>query len=107
MVNGLPVDLAFGDAGFGDFLYVTERNTQTIYRVAPDGSVAPFATGFNFSFFAFDGDITFSPDGNTMYVASTSDLVIISAIPEPTALTLTLLGGVSAIARFRRRWRNI
>jgi hypothetical protein len=106
---GLAIDLAFGQGGFGDNLYVSDPITQSIFRVTPGGVVSSFATGFAFTSSGFDADVAFSPDGRTMYVANNTQLVEITApgaaIPEPTSVVLlgTGLAAVLGVACYRRK----
>ena len=58
-------DLAFSNGGsFGQQLYVTERYTNAVQAVEPDGSDSEFAKGF-----AEIESITVSDDGEHMYVS--------------------------------------
>lgn len=102
---GLPADLAFGRAAFGDFLYVSDPSNQRLLRVAPDGTVTPFATGFGFSAAAFDADLTFSLAGDTLYVANNAQLVVITPVPGPGFVLFMSGSGVGLLALARQRPR--
>jgi hypothetical protein len=91
-------DLAFGKALFGDNIYVTDVATQSIFKVTPGGAVSTWATGLSLSSFGsggFDGDVVFSADGNTLYLANNTQIVVItaaSAVPEPGPFVLAAAG---------------
>ncbi len=68
-------DLAIAaDGDFGGVIYITERHTDEIQQVAPDGTHTTWATGF------VDIDsLSITPDGSTMYVGDASGVWIIRA----------------------------
>jgi hypothetical protein len=88
---GLAIDLAFSAGGaFGDNLYVSDPQSQSILRVDSSGAVSTFATGFRFTRNGFDADLVFSVNGNTLFVAEARNIVAITTalsgviIPQPS-----------------------
>ncbi|MBZ0172262.1 MAG: copper resistance protein CopC, partial [Phycisphaerales bacterium] len=66
-------DLDFEPAGsFGGIAYVTEKVTDEIQQVAPDGTHTTWATGF----VGIDS-LSISPDGESMYVADLNGVWLI------------------------------
>jgi hypothetical protein len=76
---GLAIDLAFGwSRPFGDSLYVSDPVSQSIFRVAADGSAGVFASGLAFTSSGFDADLVFSPEGTVLYVANDDEIIKIA-----------------------------
>jgi hypothetical protein len=105
--TGIGDDLAFGKAAFGDNIYVTNSASEVIDKVTPGGAVSTWATGLSLSGSAFDGDLVFSADGNTLFLANNTQIVVITAnaVPEPGPLVLAATGLLLwyGSARLRRR----
>jgi hypothetical protein len=99
--TGQSLDMRFSPdpvGPFGDFAYVTDTLTNSVRRVAPNGSVTTFATGFVFGTTGFDGDITFAPDGQVLFVASGADIIVIRASAASAFSDLgSGLAGISGI----------
>jgi len=77
---GLAIDLAFSVGGtFGANIYVTDPNSQSIFRVDSGGTVSTFVTGLSLTSSGFDADLAFSNNGNTLYLANGSEIVKITA----------------------------
>jgi hypothetical protein len=77
---GSTLDFAFSpnpSGPFGDYAYVTETGSDSVKRVAPDGTVTTFATTFSFGSTGFDGDLCFAPDGRTLFVGSNTNIIVI------------------------------
>jgi hypothetical protein len=73
------VSIAFGPGGnaFGTDMYVLNMGSPTakVWRIRPDGTYSVFADGFPTStpvatWQFFEGELSFSPDGATMYVGT-------------------------------------
>jgi hypothetical protein len=81
--TGQSLDMRFSPdplGPFGDFAYITDTLTNSVRRVAPDASVTTFASGFVFGTSGFDGDISFAPDGKTLFVASGTSIIAIRSV---------------------------
>lgn len=78
-------DLAIAAGGdFGGVVYVTDRVTDEIQQVAPDGTHTTWATGFD----TIDS-LSISPDGSEMYVGDINGVWIIRDVgnePGPVVL---------------------
>ena len=99
--TGQSLDMRFSPdplGPFGDFAYITDTLTNSVQRVAPNASVTTFASGFVFGTSGFDGDITFAPDGQTLYVASGSSIIAIRSVGASPFTDLgSGLAGISGI----------
>jgi len=99
--TGQSLDMRFSPdplGPFGDFAYVTDTSTNSVRRVAPNASVTTFASGFVFGATGFDGDITFAPDGQTLFVASGASIISIrSSGASPFSDLGSGLAGISGI----------
>ncbi len=99
-------DLGIAASGsFGGVIYITERLTDEIQQVAPDGTHTTWATGF----VGIDS-LSISPDGESMYVADLNGVWLIRPegnepgpavlATDPSASGGTVLGG-SAVDALR------
>lgn len=99
--TGQSLDMRFSPDAlgpFGDFAYVTETLTNSVRRIAPDASVTTFASGLVFGTTGFDGDIAFAPDGQTLFVASGTNIIAIRSIGASAFADLgSGLAGISGI----------
>jgi len=98
------LDLAFDTYDmYGGDLFVSERDTNTIYRITSQGQKSVYATGFSFSSAdVWTGDIAFGPDG-AMYVADAGVGTVWRIVPEPATLCLLVSGGIGLVLRRRNK----
>jgi hypothetical protein len=110
---GLSVDIAFSSGGaFGNYLYVSDPISQSIFKVDSSGISSLFATGFNFTNTGFDADLAFSDDGNTLFIANRNEIIKItsnsspSTVPEPSTILGIVTLGLGAVLSKKRNQDN-